>query len=95
MAEIKAFNKWSTEGIAVQDEGLRSYICLKPTLVPRTGAKYAGQRFHKSNVFIVERLINRLMVPGHRGKKHKISSGHCTGKSGNVYEIICQLFYIN
>ncbi|RLE43071.1 30S ribosomal protein S7 [Candidatus Woesearchaeota archaeon] len=88
MATVKAFNKWSTEGIEVKDEGLKRYICLDPTIVPRTGAKYAGQRFHKSNVFIVERLINRVMVPGHRGKKHKLTSGHCTGKALNAYRIV-------
>ncbi len=94
MSEIKAFNKWSTADIKVADAGLKDYISLKATLVPRTGAKYAGQRFHKSNVFIVERLINRLMVPGHRGKKHKISSGHCTGKAMNAYSAVEKAFEI-
>ena len=88
MAPVKAFNRWSTEGIEVEDEGLKAYISLEPTIVPKTGAKYAGQRFHKSNVFIVERLINRLMVPGHRGKKHKVTSGHCTGKALTAYNIV-------
>lgn len=94
MTEIKAFNRWSVVGIKVDDEGLKNYICLKPTIVPRTGAKYAGQRFYKSNVFIVERLINRLMVPGHRGKRHKITSGHCTGKAMEAYNIVEKCFEI-
>ena len=89
MAEqLKAFNRWSTEGIVVQDAGLRDYITLDPVIVPKTGARYSGSRFHKSRVFIVERLMNKLMIPGHRAKKHKISSGHCTGKAHQVYDIV-------
>ncbi len=63
---IKVFNRWGTEGIKVVDKGLVNYICLEPKIVPRTGARYAGFRFHKSRVFIVERLINKVMVPGHK-----------------------------
>jgi small subunit ribosomal protein S7 len=91
---IKAFNKWDAEGIVVVDEGLKSYICLEPTFVPKTGAKYAGNRFHKSKVFIVERLINKVMVPGHKSKKHVRSSGHCTGKGGKAYELVKECFSI-
>jgi small subunit ribosomal protein S7 len=86
--EVKAFNRWSTEGIKIEDPGLKKYVQLEPRIVPKTGAKYAGMRFHKSKTFIVERLINKLMVPGHKGKKHWRSSGHCTGKSGNVYAAV-------
>ena len=88
MTEIKAFNKWSTEGIAVIDEGLKSYITLVPRLVPKTGGRYPGNRFHKSRVFIVERLINKVMVQGHRGKKHSKTSGHMTGKAHTAYNIV-------
>ena len=85
---IKAFNRWSMEGITVEDEGLKGYITLDPKIVPKTGAKYAGNRFHKSKVFIVERLINKVMVPGHKGKKHFKSSSYCTGKSHTAYNAV-------
>ena len=88
MIEIKAFNKWSTDGIKVEDAGLRDYITLDPKIVPKTGGKYAGNRFHKSKIFIVERLINKIMVPGHKGKKHVRSSGHVTGKFHKAYDIV-------
>ncbi len=90
MTEVKIFNKWSTEGITVQDPGLKRYISLKQVLVPKTGARYAGQRFHKSKINIVERLINKVMVTGHKGKKHSISSGHNTGKSVMAYKTVCE-----
>ncbi len=94
MVEIKAFGRWSTEGIKVVDAGLINYINLNAKIVPKTGARYAGNRFHKSKVFIVERLINKLMVPGHKSKKHFKSSGHITGKANNAYSIVEKTFKI-
>ena len=88
MAEIKLFDRWSTEGIKVDDPGLKNYINLKPVLVVKTGARYAGNRFHKSKINIVERLTNKLMGAGHKSKKHFKSSGHTTGKSNTVYNMV-------
>lgn len=91
-SEVKAFNTWGTEGIVVEDMGLKNYITLQPRIVPKTGAKYAGKDFHKSRTFIVERLINKLMIPGHKSKKHFKSSGHITGKGQNAYKIVFDAF---
>ncbi|MBW2983421.1 30S ribosomal protein S7 [Candidatus Woesearchaeota archaeon] len=91
-SDIKVFNEWPVEGIEVQDPGLQGYVNLKPVIVPKTGARYAGNRFHKSKVFIVERLINKIMVAGHKARKHFISSGHNTGKSNKAYEIVKDAF---
>ncbi len=85
-SEIKAFGLWSTEGIVVEDKGLKDYMVLKPRYVPKTGAKYAGRRFHKSKLFIVERLINKVMIAGHKGKKHRITSYKTTGKAQTAYK---------
>jgi len=85
---ILAFNKWDTNGITVSDPGLIAYINLSPRIVPKTGARYAGNRFHKSRSFIVERLINKMMVVGHKGKKHTISSGQNTGRAQTVYGLV-------
>ena len=92
MVEIKAFNRWSLEGIKVDDFGLQPYITLKPRIVPRTGARYAGNKFHKSRTFIVERLINKLMIPGHKSKKHFKTSYHITGKAQTAYGIVEEAF---
>ena len=88
METLKAFNKWSTDGIKVEDPGLVNYINLSTKIAPKSGARYAGNRFHKSKVFIIERLINKVMVPGHKSKKHFKSSGHITGKSQNAYLMV-------
>lgn len=88
MAEVLAFNKWPVSGIKVEDKGLQDYITLNPRYVPKTGARYAGRKFYKSKIFIIERLINKVMVPGHKAKKHFRSSGHCCGKSTIAYKIV-------
>ena len=92
--ELKLFNRWSTAGIKVDDPGLKDYINLEPRIVPRTGARYAGSRFHKSKVFIVERLLNKIMVPGHKGKKHFRTSSPITGKAHSVYNVAEKTFRI-
>ena len=88
MSEIKAFNRWGTDDISVEDPGLQNYISLEPKVVPKTGAKYSGNRFHKSKIFIVERLINKIMTSGHKGKKHFKTSSHITGKGHTTYNIV-------
>ncbi|MAE42955.1 30S ribosomal protein S7 [Candidatus Woesearchaeota archaeon] len=94
MSEIKVFNRWDVGSIKVEDPGLVNYITLEPKIVPKTGARYAKNRFHKSKVFIVERLINKVMIPGHKGKKHFKSSKHTTGKANNAFLIVENAFGI-
>ena len=91
---IKAFNRWEVEGIVISDPGLQGYVSLEPRIMPKTGARYAGFKFHKSKVFIVERLINKIMVPGHKGKKHWRSSGQCTGKKEHAVAAVERAFEI-
>lgn len=91
---IKVFNRWDTEGIKVHDAGLVEYITLEPRIAPKTGARYAGNRFHKSKVFIVERLINKVMNPGHKGKKHFKTSYNKTGKANKACQIVEKAFKI-
>lgn len=86
--EIKMFNKWNTDGIVVNDIGLRRYINLEPKIVPKSSGRYPTKQFHKSKMNIVERLITKIMVPGHRGKKHVISSAKATGQYQTAYKIV-------
>ncbi len=87
-SEVLAFNRWSTKDITIEDPGLQRYITTHPRIVPKTGARYAGRRFHKSKIFIVERLINKIMIPGHRGGKHTVTSGGTTGKAITAMQIV-------
>lgn len=79
---VLTFNRWSSDGIAVDDLGLQRYMNVSGRVIPKTGARYAGNKFHKSKTFVVERLINKVMVPGHIKKhKHYRTSDYCTGKA--------------
>jgi small subunit ribosomal protein S7 len=90
--EIKVFDKWSVKDIKIDDKGLEQYINLKPLLVPRSGGRYSKQQFHKSKMNIVERLMNKLQVPGHRSRKHVITSGKAVGKTNIHYKIVKAVF---
>ena len=95
MVEIKLFNKWDVSKIEVKDPGLKNYINLKPVIVPRIShGRHSKKKFYKSEVNIVERLMNHLFVSGHRGKKHKLTSGHFAGKSMTAYSIVKECFEI-
>ena len=85
---MKLFDTWDISEIKIQDKGLQGYINLKQVYVPRSSGRNVKVNFHKSYYNIVERLMNKLMVVGHRGKKHKYSSGHNTGKSVKIYNIL-------
>ena len=91
---LKIFNKWETEGVSVNDPGLRNYINLKPVMIPRTFGRQSQKQFHKSQMNIVERLANHIYVSGHRGKKHTITSGKNVGKTFKAWKIIEDSFKI-
>ncbi|MCD6477591.1 MAG: 30S ribosomal protein S7 [Candidatus Aenigmarchaeota archaeon] len=91
---MKLYNRWSTN-VEVNDPGLKNYINLKPVIVPRNShGRHAKKKFYKSNMNIVERLMNHLFVPGHKGKRHKLTSGKCVGKSFNAYDTVKECFEI-
>jgi small subunit ribosomal protein S7 len=90
---FKIFNKWDSN-IIVADMGLRRYITLKPVLVPQSQGRDVGRQFWKSEKHIVERLITKLMVTGHRGKKHFRTSGRQTGQYSRIAKLVREAFDI-
>ncbi|MBL7206561.1 MAG: 30S ribosomal protein S7 [Candidatus Aenigmarchaeota archaeon] len=78
------FNKWDMSGVKVEDGGLEKLINIKPVVVPKTYGRYSTEFIHKKKMPIVERFMNKLMVPGHKGKKHKLTSGKCSGNTESI-----------
>jgi len=76
---FKIFDLYDISGIEVKDPGLKPVINLQPKLILKSSGRNV-QRFGQTKVNVVERLMNRLAVAGHRGKKHKIIKGIATGK---------------
>ncbi|QQG39701.1 MAG: 30S ribosomal protein S7 [Candidatus Aenigmatarchaeota archaeon] len=92
--DMKFFNKWPGN-VETKDLGLATYMNTKPTLVPRKShGRHAQHQFYKSDVSIVERLMNHMFTPGHRGKRHKYTSGQCSGNSFTNYENVKSAFGI-
>ncbi len=91
---FKIFGRWDVTGIQVSDFGLKKYVNLDAKLVPRSSGKNIGIKFHKSKNNIVERLMNKMMVPGHKGKKHRLTSYHATGKAVTNYNSVEKVFEI-
>ncbi len=82
--EIKLFEKWTFEGVNVEDPGLKRYISLKPVYFPHSMGRHEHRKFRKAEVNIVERLVNNLMRPGQSaGKKAR-----ATNVVKNAFEII-------
>ena len=50
------------------------------------------QKLGQIKVNIVERLMNRVAVAGHRGKKHKLQKGKATGKYSKNMKIVLEAF---
>ncbi len=89
--DILVFDTWKPEA-KVADEGLQRYVTTAPVFRSKTGARYGSKRFYKSKIFVVERFMNKLMNSGHRGRSHKISSGHNTGKASKARTIAVEAF---
>ncbi|MBS3055667.1 MAG: 30S ribosomal protein S7 [Candidatus Aenigmarchaeota archaeon] len=89
---MKIFDRWPVKDVKVEDKGLEQYINLRPVLVPRSGGRYSKHQLHKSKMNIVERLMNKLQVPGHRSRKHVITSGKAVGKTNIHYKILKAVF---
>lgn len=89
---MKIFDRWPINEVRVREAGLERYITLTPMIINKSGGRHAKKQFHKSKMNIVERLMNKLMVPGHRGKKHVITSGRVVGRYFTAYKILKKSF---
>jgi small subunit ribosomal protein S7 len=64
------FGKWSVDGIEYDDPSTQRYITVTP--IAHTQGRHADKQFKKSQLSVVERLINRLMqTEENTGKKQQ------------------------
>jgi len=88
---MKIFDLYDISAIEVKDVGLKQVINLQPKLVLKTYGRNV-QKFGQVKVNIVERLINKVPVAGHRGRKHRIEKGNATGKYTKNARIVLDAF---
>merc|ERR1711871_338129 len=71
--EVKLFNKYSFEEIAINEIPLTDYIAAKPanaTFLPHSAGRWSKKRFKKAQCPIIERITCSLMMHGrNNGKK--------------------------
>ncbi|MEM2115555.1 MAG: 30S ribosomal protein S7 [Candidatus Woesearchaeota archaeon] len=94
MDSFKVFGKWSIDEVELTDPGLKDYLSLKSQHYLSSFGRLGHIRFYKAYMNPVERLINKLMIPGHKGKKHFITSRHFAGKKLKAMKIVKKAFEI-
>lgn len=75
------FGRWEIDGIEFNDPSTRRYITVTP--VAHTMGRHASKQFEKSEISVVERLVNRLM-----------QSDSNTGKKQQTLRIVREAFDI-
>ncbi|MEN7982527.1 MAG: 30S ribosomal protein S7 [Nanoarchaeota archaeon] len=88
---FKIFDLYDISEIKVQEPGLKAVINLKPKLILKSQGRNVVKH-GQTRVNIIERLMNKLSVAGHRGKKHKIEKGNATGKYSKNMKIVLNAF---
>lgn len=84
---FKIFDIYDVSEVKIGDRSLEPYINLDEKII----VKFHGRNFWKFDKYkahIIERLANRIGVPGHVGKKHKIITGRASGKYNNNMKIV-------
>lgn len=76
---FKIFDLYDVSQIEVKDNALRPYLNIKPHLVLKSYGRRNSEKYGITKVNIIERIANRLAVPGHVGKKHKIITNWSSG----------------
>ncbi|MFH0714255.1 MAG: 30S ribosomal protein S7 [Candidatus Diapherotrites archaeon] len=77
-SETLVFGKWSTRDVHISDYSLASYIVLDTKAFPHSFGRHVNKSFGKSQISIIERLINKMMRSG-QGKR-KLSGKYIRGR---------------
>ena len=89
--QFKIFDKYDVSAIEIKDSALKPYMNLRPSLLLKSQGRRNMENLGATKVNIVERFANRLGVPGHVGKKHKIITSWSSGKYNRNMKTILQV----
>lgn len=90
---FKVFDMYDVENIQVDDPALKPYINVDGKLLVKSRGRNLG-KFTSARVNVIERLANRIAVPGHVGKKHKIITSWSSGKYNTNMGTVMDAFAI-
>ena len=77
--ELKIFDMYDVSSVVIKDTSLKNYINIEPKMLVKSHGRNVG-KFASIKVNIIERLANRIAVPGHMGRKHKVITYWASGK---------------
>ncbi len=77
---FKLFDIYDVSNIEIKDAALKPYLNLRQHLILKSQGRRNMENLGIIKVNVIERLANRLAVPGHVGKKHKIITSWSSGK---------------
>ena len=84
---FKLFDIYDVSNMEIKDPSLKPYINLEPKLLLKSQGR-SREKFAKTKVNVLERLANRIAVPGHVGKKHRIITSWSSGKYSKNMKIL-------
>lgn len=87
------FDLYDLTEVKVEDPALKKVINLTPKLILKSHGR-SVEKFGQVKVNVVERLINLVGVPGHRGKKHKLIKSYSSGKYSKNTKIVLEALKI-
>lgn len=90
---FKAFDLYDLNEVVITDLGLKNAINLTPKLIIKSHGRNVG-KMSQAKINLIERLMNKLAVSGHRGKKHRLEVGRATGKYNRNMGIVLEAFEI-
>jgi small subunit ribosomal protein S7 len=87
---FKIFDIYDVAGVQIKDIALKPYINFAPKILLKSHGRQKEKQY-SSKVNIIERLANRLAVPGHVGKKHKVITSWSSGKYNRNMKTILRI----
>ena len=87
--KMLAFDKYSGEQVEITDAALKPYVNFEMKLLLKSHGRHTS-RWAKTKTHVLERIANRIAVPGHAGKKHKIITSWGSGKYNRNMKTVLQ-----
>ncbi|MSS75105.1 30S ribosomal protein S7 [Candidatus Pacearchaeota archaeon] len=80
ISTLKVFDLYDVSVITIKDPAMKVYMNFVPRILVKSYGRRNTEYLGNTKVNLIERLANRLAVPGHQGKKHKVITSWSSGK---------------
>jgi len=93
-AMFKLFDMYDVSAIEIKDNALKPYMNFGGKLLVKSYGRRNTQLLGNTKVNLIERIANRLQVPGHVGKKHKYITSWSSGHYNKTMKIVMRALAI-